>query len=174
MAARSSALGGRGQNRVWARSACPVVSLVAGADLRACVRLTPRSAGAGPRIPMRLCLRDELPAVPGRSYWRVVFDFVAFSDVGVRGSGRPECCPVWSLAGLAACIEVGQGSHGRCRGRQAAAAMHAAPGVDGMSRLLSCPRRSQCVAMHPAVGRARSRRYLKSALGCLRCSFTDR
>jgi hypothetical protein len=27
---------------------------------------------------MRLCLRDELPAVPGRSYWRVVFDFVAF------------------------------------------------------------------------------------------------
>lgn len=78
MAARSSALGGRGQNRVSARCACLVVSLVAGADLRACVRLTLRSAGAGPRIPMRLCLRDELPAVPGRSYWRVVFDFVAF------------------------------------------------------------------------------------------------
>ena len=102
MAARSSALGGRGQNRVRARCACPVVSLVAGADLRACVRLTLRSAGAGPRIPMRLCLRDELPAVPGRLYWRVVFDFVVFSDIAVRGSGRLECCPVWSLAGLAA------------------------------------------------------------------------
>jgi hypothetical protein len=118
---------------------------------------------------MRLCLRDELPAVPGRSYWRVVFDFVAFSDIGLRGSGRPECCPVWSLAGLAACIEIGKGSHGRCRGRQAAAAMHAL-GVDGMSRLLSCPRRSQCVAMHPAVGRARIRRYLKPEFGCLRCN----
>jgi hypothetical protein len=136
MAARRSALGGRGQNRVSARCACPVVSLVAGADLRACVRLTLGSAGAGPRILVRLCLRDELPAVPGRSYWRVVFDFVAFprtSECG--GSGRPECCPVWSLAGLAVCIEVGNGPHGRCRGRQAAAAMHAL-GVDGMSRLL--------------------------------------
>jgi hypothetical protein len=109
---------------------------------------------------MRLCLPDELPAVPGRSYWRVVFDFAAFSDLGVRGRGRPEYCPVWSLAGLAVCIEVGKGSHGRCRGRQVAAAMHAL-GVDGISRLLSCPRRSQCVAMHPAVGRARSRRYAR-------------
>jgi hypothetical protein len=107
---------------------------------------------------MRLCLRDELPAVPGRSYWRVVFDFVAFPDIEVRGSGRPECCPVWSLAGLAACVEVGNGSHGRCRGRQAAAAMHAL-GVDGMSRIRSCPWCPQCVAMHRAVGRARSRRY---------------
>ena len=29
----------------------------------------------------RLCARDELPAVPGRSYWRVVLDFVAFSNI---------------------------------------------------------------------------------------------
>jgi hypothetical protein len=65
---------------------------------------------------------------------------------------------VWSLAGLAACVEVGNGSHGRCRGRQAAAAMHAL-GVDGMSRIRSCPWCPQCVAMHRAVGRARSRRY---------------
>jgi len=34
---------------------------------------------------MRLCLRDELPAVPGRSYWRVVFDFVAFPTSECRG-----------------------------------------------------------------------------------------
>ena len=42
---------------------------------------------------MRLSLRDELPAVPGRSYWRVVFDFVAFSDIGVRGEWTAGVLP---------------------------------------------------------------------------------
>ena len=82
MAPRSFALGGEGRTGCRPRGARSAANLVAGTDLRACVRLILRCAGADPRVLTRLCLRDELPAVPGRSYWRVVLDFVAFPNIG--------------------------------------------------------------------------------------------
>jgi hypothetical protein len=78
MAALSFALGGRGQNRGAGPDARVRLRILWQARiLRACVRLILRCAGTGPRVLARLCLRDELPAVAGRSYWRVVLDFVA-------------------------------------------------------------------------------------------------
>src|SRR3974377_2168068 len=94
MAARSCATAsrwaGEGRTGCRPRRACPAANLLAGTDLRACVRLILRCAGAGPRVLARRCLRDELPAVPGRSYWRVVLDFVAFptsAECGERTAG---------------------------------------------------------------------------------------